>query len=90
MGELIVLFGLFIGGAFAIKALVGERAWADMCAWGRDQVRTGMEEFELAPSSSESLKAKDAEIDALKKRIETLEAIVTDPRYNLRKEINDL
>ena len=87
MGELIVLFGLFIGGMFAVKALVGERAWAGMCEWGQHHL--GMHDLD-EESSQSVIERKDEEIADLKRRVETLERIVTDTQFDLKRQINDL
>ena len=43
-----------------------------------------------ASQQAQQLKEKDAQIEKLMERIETLEAIVTEPAYELNKKINAL
>ncbi|MCW8108946.1 hypothetical protein OPS25_10620 [Alteromonas ponticola] len=85
-GLLIIFLFVAIMGAMLIVHFIDSKLNLNFFAWLNGE---NVNPFE--PKQSRSKKASNNEnIDALKRRIETLETIVTEPAYELNKKINQL
>jgi len=79
------LFGMFVWGCCIVMSALSRKFAPEMDITPELTKGLGLTDREGSHSSH---RHKDAEIASLKQRIETLEAIVTDPKYRWDQEMN--
>lgn len=79
------LFGMFVWGCCIVMSALSRKFAPDMNATTALADDLGLTDSGMDIGSN---RRKDAEIHALKQRIETLEAIVTDPKYRWEQDMN--